>query len=114
MSTGPPRTLVIVERAHRGALEEQYADVLWLVRTLHRLSPMSLLLRGAAAVYAVDRPAPSRDTMLSLSDNNSLFVAASSLADLGLSGRPLLPGVRVLSDREVAAQWTTHDRIWFL
>ena len=115
MTSGSPRTLVIVERAHRGALEEQFADVLWLVRTLRRLSPLTLLLRGTAAVYAVDRPAAHRETMLSLAgQGGALFVAASSLIELGLTDQPLLPAVRALSDREVTAEWVSHDRIWFL
>jgi hypothetical protein len=125
----PARTLVIIERAHRGTLEEQYAHVLWLVRTLRRLSALTLLLQGTAAVYALDRPADearpaeracgltddTRATMLSLAEEGTgLLVAATSLRELGLGECPLLPGVRALSDREVAAQWAAHDRIWFL
>ena len=113
------RILVVVERAHRGTLEEQYAHVLWLVRTLRRLSALTLLLRGTAAVYAIDRvPDPHDDyrtTMLSLArQDTELLVSVTSLGELGLGECPLLPGVQALSDREVIAQWAAHDRIWFL
>lgn len=120
-----PTTLVIVERAHRGTLEQQYAHVVWLVRTLRRQSPMTLLLRGRACVYALDlapagpagwgTPPDYRDSLRSLADEGGeLLVCAASLDELRLAGHPLVPGVRRVSDDEITALWVAHDRVWFL
>jgi hypothetical protein len=122
-------TLVIVERAHRGTLEQQYAHVLWLVRALCRQAPITLLLRGRAAVYALDL-APARapgpagwwgclpDYQASLrsltNDGSELLVSTGSLDELRLGDHPLLPGVVPVSDDEMAALWVAHDRIWYL
>jgi hypothetical protein len=124
------RTLAIVERAHRGAVEQQYAHVLWLAHGLHRQSPMNVLLRGLAAVYAVDAAAPPplvlgggswgtppdyRAALARLlADDARVLVSASSLARLGLDGSPLCPGVVALPDGALAAFIAQHRRIWFL
>ncbi len=123
-------TLIIVERSHRGAVEQQYAHVLWLVRTLRRQAPVALLLRGPAAVYALDAEAPPapriadriwgvaadyREALLRLAEDGAeVLVAASSLDQLGLRGRPLVPGVYPVSEADIVARWTAYERIWFL
>jgi hypothetical protein len=124
------RTLAIVERAHRGALEQQYAHVLWLAHALHRQSPMTVLLRGTAAVYALVTapPPPLRvggrpwgvrpDYTAALerlsADGARVLVCATSLADLGLADRPLHPVVRPLPAARLATFVATHRRVWFL
>lgn len=124
------RTLAIVERAHRGTVEQQYAHVLWLVHALHRQSPMTVLLRGPAAVYALDTPPPRpprlgnvawgafpdyRDALGRLrADGAIAFVCLASLHDLGLGERPLCPDVQTLTIDDITAMVIEHRRVWFL
>lgn len=122
--------LVIVERAYRGAVEQRYAHVLWLMEALHQQHPTAVLLRGPAAGYAVDAPpAPPlrlgrgevehlpdyRDTVGRLRASGvRLLVSSSSLDVLGLAGRPLLEGVEAVDDRGVVAVCAEYDHIWCL
>ncbi len=126
----PGTTLAIVERAHRGAVEQQYAHVLWLVHGLHRQSPMTLLLRGGAAVYALagappgpvvlaGRPSgvyPDYQNALARlrADGGAILVSLDSLTTLGLADRALLAGVEVVSDDQIADVAAGARRIWFL
>lgn len=124
------RTLAIIERAHRGAVEQQYAHVLWLVHGLHRQTPMVVLLRGLAAVYALEG---ADDVELSLGDTRwgdapdyvaaierlhhdgaDVVVSAATLESLGYTGRPLLAGVRSVTEEEVSRLFEAADRVWFL
>jgi hypothetical protein len=123
-------TLAIVERSHRGAVEQQYAHVLWLVHGLHRQSPMALLLRGGAVAYALDGPAPAAvsvgdepwghfpDYAAAVrrlrADGASVFVAQSSLIRLGLADRPLSPDVELATDQRIAEVAASAIGIWFL
>ena len=123
-------TLIIVERGYRGALEQQYAHVLWLARTLHRQAPVALLLRGPAAAYALDHPAPDpprlgghtwgvaadyRETLLRLVEEGAqVLVATASLARLGGGCHRLVTGVRTVTEADIVAAWPAYDRIWFL
>jgi len=122
--------LVIVERAHRGAVEQRYAHVLWLMEALHQQHPTAVLLRGPAAGYAVDAPpAPPlrlgsgevehlpdyRDTVDRLrSAGVRLLVSSSSLDVLGLVGRPLIEGVEAVDDPKIVAVCAEYDHIWYL
>jgi len=124
------RTLVVVERAFRGTVEQQFAHVLWLVHALHRQSPLTLLLRGLAACYALaGEPAgPVRlagrdwgtapDYQASIgrlvSDGAPVLVAAASLDQLGFRDRALLPGVRVATADEIVTLAETCQRWWYL
>lgn len=124
------RTLVVVERAFRGAVEQQFAHVLWLVHALHRQSPLTLLLRGLAGTYALAREpaAPvslaGRDWGLApdyqasigrlVSDGAPVLVPAASLRELGFQDRPLLPGVRAVTADEIVTLAETCQRWWYL
>ncbi|MFL6130928.1 MAG: hypothetical protein ACJ73E_17920 [Mycobacteriales bacterium] len=122
--------LVIVERAHRGAVEQRYAHVLWLMEALHQQHPTAVLLRGPAAGYAVDAPPPPplrlgsaelahlpdyRDTIGRLrSAGVRLLVSSTSLHVHGLAGRPLIEGIEPVDDHEVIAVCGEYDHIWYL
>jgi hypothetical protein len=125
------RTLLIVERAYRGAVEDQFADVLYFVHGLHRQSGgVELALRGAAAGYAVqtDRPGalrvagrllgtladPRRSVQLLLDDGVAVWTEEPDLLALGdTAPARLIPGVRCLAAHEVAARWPSYARVWF-
>ena len=122
--------LVIVERAHRGAVEQRYAHVLWLMEALHQQVPTAVLLRGHAAGYAVDAPPPPplrlgagevehlpdyRGTMDRLRGHGvRLLVSISSLDVLGLSGRPLIEGVEPVNDASMVALCGEYTHVWYL
>lgn len=122
--------LVVVERAHRGAVEQRHAHVLWLMEALHRQHPTSVLLRGAAAAYAVDTPPPAplrlgdelvehlpdyRETVGRLRGSGvRVLVSSTSLEVIGMAGRPLLDGVEPVSDDGIIAVCVDYDHIWYL
>ena len=122
--------LVIVERAYRGAVEQRYAHVLWLMEALHQQHPTAVLLRGPAAGYAVDAPPPPplrlgsgevehlpdyRDTMGRLrAAGVRLLVSSSSLDVLELADRALLKGVQPVDDEAIVAVCAYYDHIWYL
>jgi hypothetical protein len=122
--------LAIVERSHRVTLEQQYAHVLWLVHSLHRQAPMTLLLRGPAVVYAVDAPIPGplflggrpcgtipdyREAIERLcTDGGSTLACATSLERFGLSQRPLIAGIKLVTDDEITMVAAACDFIWYL
>ena len=122
--------LLIVERAYRGAVETQFADVLYFVRELSRQSGgADLALRGLAASYAVDTsfvPAiriagrtlgtltdPRQGVRDLMADGVGVWVEEPDLAALGpqAAGR-LLPGVRCLARHGLAARWPRYERVW--
>lgn len=117
------RYLAVVERGYRGAVETQFADVLYLVRELNRqLGGLDLSLRGLAATYAVTAappdpvvgvdtlPDPRASLRTLLAEGVTVSVADADLEALGLPGDvPLLPGVV-----RGAARWSDYRAVWFL
>ncbi|AGP60154.1 hypothetical protein [Streptomyces rapamycinicus] len=124
-------TLLIIERAHRGAVETQFADTLFFVRELHRQSGgLHVVLRGLAASYAVDTtyeaalriagrtldtlPDPRRLLRQLLEDGATVFVEEADLSALGARARErLLPGVRLVAGAELVSRWSDYERVWF-
>jgi len=123
---------MIVERAYRGAVESQFADVLNCLRELHRQSGgIEVALRGLAASYALRstftaamRLAGTEVDTLSdphavlsqlLRDGVPVWVERPDLDALGQSapGR-LLPGVRCLPCNGLVARWAGYERVWFM
>lgn len=123
-------TLAIIERSHRGTVEQQYAHVLWLAHGLHRQSPMIVLLRGGAALYSLK---PQWDAPLEIggvpwgdypdyrsalerlrADGAQVLVEATSLKHLGLGDAPLLPEIAAVGDDEIVRVAAESDRIWYL
>jgi hypothetical protein len=124
-------TLLIVERAHRGSVETQFADVLYSIQELNRQSGgLDLGLRGLAAGYAVTtgfepvvRVGPrtvtgpdSRATVRRLiEDGVVVWIEEPDLTALGESARGrLLPGVRCLPAHGLVTRWPEYERVWFM
>ncbi|MFJ2847508.1 hypothetical protein GTY20_37860 [Streptomyces sp. SID4946] len=124
-------TFLIVERAHRGAVEAQFSDELYFARALHRMSgSVDVLLRGPATGYAIDTgpvPAPpsAHGTALPLADpRHSLralladgapvWVEEAGLALFGASASTrLMPDVRLVARDDDGPDWSKYDRVWF-
>ncbi|MGW5642058.1 hypothetical protein ACWEV3_07450 [Saccharopolyspora sp. NPDC003752] len=124
-------TLMIIERAYRGSVESQFADVLYFVRELHRQSGgVDIELRGPAAGFAVDTefepairiagrvldslPDPRHSLRQLLDDGVGVRVEEPDLAALGPSARDrLVPGVHVVPANEPASRWPDYERVWF-
>ncbi|MEU9113899.1 hypothetical protein AB0D04_19475 [Streptomyces sp. NPDC048483] len=129
---GGKRTLAIVERAYRGALEKQFFDELYLAVELHRqLGGLDLLLRGQAVTYAVrTEPVPAlrigtrtldtlsdprRDLTVLLDAGVRVSAEESALAAYAPHGRDrLLPGVQTAADGELALRWPDYRMVCFL
>ena len=121
--------LVMIERAYRGGVEQQYAHVLWLAHGLHRQQPLAVLLRGPATAYALagiasepvevagERWGAAPDYHAAIgrlhADGARVYVSTTSLSDLGAIG-PLLPGITPLSDDEIVKLIAECDRWWCL
>lgn len=124
------RNLAIVERAGRGAIEEQYADILWLCRVLMRMRlQTSVLLRGNAVSYAVRKPEPitldiagqrmpavwqhDRSVADLLREGVPVYVSDEDCGRLAIANEDLVPGVVRTSGAGIAQLCHTHDRIWY-
>lgn len=124
------RVLAIVERGYRGTLEKQFFDELYLATELHRqLGGLDILLRGPAVTYALEAgPVPplriGNRTVDTLSDPRK---GLRSLLDLGVgvwteepalaalgSPRPVLDGIRLAGEGEMAARWGEYRMVFFL
>lgn len=123
--------LIIIERAYRGSVETQFADVLYFIRELSRqLGGIDLVLRGLAVTYAVKGsctaihlggrnvntlPDPCRSVQTLLDEGVTVFVEEPDLAALRLSdGDRLLSGVRLARVGELALRWSDYRGVWFL
>ncbi len=127
------RALGIVERAYRGSIETQFADVLYQARALHlQLGQVDVALRGLAVTYAVrTRPDAGPGSGLPPGDLGTLPDARGSLAAmleqgitvyadsqdvarLELAPEDLISGVRCEDPRQLARRWPDYDEVWFL
>jgi len=126
------RTLAIVERAYRGALEKQFFDALYMVVELHRqMGGTDILLRGNAVTYAVrDAEVPpvrlGRRTVDTLTDPRRdlrtllelgvrVLVEEADLSACGFGAGDLLgPEVSTHSAEEIAARWGDYWMVCFL
>jgi predicted peroxiredoxin len=125
------RGLIIIDRAYRGSVETQFADVLYFIRELSRqLGGLDLVLRGLAVTYAVKGicptirlagrhvhtlPDPRRSIQTLLDEGVTVFVEEPDLAALGLfNGDHLLSGVCLVSVGELALRWSDYLGVWFL
>lgn len=125
-------TLLIVERAHRGAIETQFTDVLFSIRELNRQSGgLDLALRGLAVSYAVgtdaepslrigDRvldelPAPRRSIRALIDDGVTVWVEEPDVRALGERARDrLVLGVRCIAPPESTSLWAQYEHVWFM
>ncbi|MFI9152074.1 hypothetical protein [Streptomyces sp. NPDC053367] len=126
------RRLLIIERAYRGAVETQFADVLYLARELNRQqNGTDILLRGLAVTCAAadPRPAPAvvvgrrkldtlpdpRDSVRSLLENGAtVWAEEADLALFETGPAWLQPRVRRAGPADPLPDWSTYRSVYFL
>lgn len=127
----PGGGLAIIERAHRGAVEAQFYDTLFIaVLFKNSLGRLDLLLRGMAVTYALtgahtpDLRVGARDvTTLSdpqaglrglMDEQTSVYVDEQDLAALGRTTDDLIPGVRPIAGAVLAKRWPDYAEVLYL
>jgi hypothetical protein len=131
-STPSTRSLAIVERAYRGAVETQFSDALYCAFLFHRhLGGLDVLLRGPAVSYAaaaaqapelrlgtstfstVTDPKKGLDVLLE--SGAGVWVEEPDLLAHGLAGEDsLLPGVQRVPGGAMAARWAGYRSVFYL
>lgn len=123
------RVLAIVERAYRGAIEEQYANILWLSHVLRRLrGEIDVLLRSNAVRYALqDQPRtrlvigmqvietlPHYETEVRnlLDAGVSIYVSAADCDRFQIDRERLIAGVVAVDVPCVARLFAEHTHVW--
>ncbi|KUJ66253.1 hypothetical protein ACZ90_39170 [Streptomyces albus subsp. albus] len=122
----------MIERAYRGSVETQFADVLYFVRELNRQTGgIHMALRGLAAGYAVRTdytpavrlgkrtldtlPDPRAAVAEMIAEGTTVWVEEPDLAALGASAADrLLPGVHRLPAGGLASRWPAYRQVWFM
>jgi hypothetical protein len=124
-----PRYLAIVERAYRGAVEEQYAHIIAATIAFGRIGcATDLLLRGNAVLYAIrGQPEvrltigatrvehlPRYDSAIGalLQQGASVHVYETDCQRLGIDPERLISGVAVADLGAVARLIDSHDAVW--
>ena len=124
------RNLAIIERAGRGTIEEQYADILWLCRVLMRMRlPTTVLLRGNAVYYALRKSEPvtldiagqqipavwqqDRSVAELLHEGVPVYASDEDCRRLAIRAQDLVPGVVRTDLAGIAQLCNAHDRIWY-
>ncbi|MFF7793106.1 hypothetical protein [Streptomyces sp. NPDC007991] len=128
---GRPLLAVLERPVQTGQVETSYADLLYVVRELHRqFGGVRLLLRGAAVTAAVDgtrhgppplgpalralAPSPAEGLAALLADGVTVRADLASLTRLGLAQRRLVSGVLACDAGRLAEELPAYERVWFL
>jgi len=123
------KLLQVIEQAFRTLVEEQDDTILWLSQSIQKAgADMKVLLVGNCAYYAVlkrrqpalviagwvqKEPSDIKQDLDRLQAGGvGIYVSRSDLADRGLIGIPVHPGVKVISQLEVAALYEEADLVW--
>jgi hypothetical protein len=123
------RVLQIIESAYRATLEEQDDTVLWFTRALRTAGAAAdVLLCGTAVSYVVRRqdaagfrvgawsqrhpPAIDREIEQLLESGARVAVLTEDLAERGIDGEVMIPGIERLSRKSLGGLLGQYDRVW--
>ncbi|MCH7605724.1 MAG: hypothetical protein IH962_01085 [Chloroflexi bacterium] len=123
------KILSIVERAYHGTIEEQDDTILWVSHMFKNAgADISILLRGNAVNYAVMGqdasglsfgavkmevpPTLDKDVAALVAAQIPTYVVQEDLDDRGIRREELADGLKIISRREVADLYDSHDSIW--
>jgi hypothetical protein len=127
--------LAVIERAYRGAVEVQYADLLYLCRGLRsQLGGLDLVLRGSAVTYAL-AAGPGDALRLSRADmagatghlpdpraaiteliaaGSQVWADQADLAQIGATAGQVKAGVLVEDTDRLSLHWHEYREVWYL
>ncbi len=123
------KILSVVERAYHGTIEEQDDTILWLSHMIKNAgTDISILLRGNAVNYGVmgqdasglrfgdvkmEVP-PTLDTDVAnlVAAQVPTYIVSEDLEDRGIQRTELADGLKVISRKELADLFDSHDSIW--
>ena len=123
------KILSVVERAYHGTIEEQDDTILWLSHMIKNAgTDISVLLRGNAVNYGVmgqdasglsfghvkmEVP-PTLDTDVAnlVAAQVPTYIVSEDLEDRGIQRTELADGLNVISRKELADLFDSHDSIW--
>jgi hypothetical protein len=121
------KSLNIVESAYRAVMEEQDDTILWLLAAMQGAGGAhTVVLRGNAVNYAVagqgvpglaigewkQTQAPRMDRDVSdLIENRKIpvYIVEEDLAERGIAGNELVPGVKLISRRALPALFAEYE-----
>lgn len=123
------KILSVAERAYHGTIEEQDDTILWMTHILKKNgADISLLLRGNAVNYAVVGqdasglsfgemkmevgPKLDRDLAEIIKAGIPTYVVREDLEDRGIKQQEIAKGAKLVSRRELANLFDSHDNIW--
>lgn len=125
-----PYFLVCIDQSNRGIIEEQYANIIWITDSIHRLGcNITLVLSGSAVMFAFK---PNQPLRLSIAEEildsfaeygHSLTTAISSgvrvciLEDsinlLNVSKSSLIDKIETLTINQLAQEVILADKCWY-
>jgi hypothetical protein len=123
------KTLNIVESAYRAVMEEQDDTILWLLAAMQGAGGAhTVVLRGNAVNYAIagqgapgltigewkQTQAPKMDRdVVDLIENRKMpvYVVEEDLAERGIAGDELVPGVKLVSRGALPALFAEYDLV---
>ena len=123
------RALNIVETAYRATLEEQDDTIIWLTHAmLGAGAELGVLLRGNAVNYGVrtqdasglrfgavaqtQAPQLAEDVVKLIDRGVTVYVVEEDLAERGIESVDLIPGLKPIARRGVAALLGEFDQVW--
>ena len=123
------KILSIVERAYHGTVEEQDDTILWLSHMIKNAgADISVLLRGNAVNYGVMGqdatglrfgsveleipPTLDRDVINLIAADVPTYAVQEDLDDRGIRREELAEGLRLISRKDLADLFDSHDAIW--
>jgi hypothetical protein len=125
----PKTILQVVRGAYRATLEEQDDTVLWLTQAMKGAgADLTVVLAENAVSYAVaaqdasglafgerrqTQPPRIADDLTRITGKGiTVYYVQEDAADRGIEAGELIPSVKALPRREVAALATKHDQVW--
>ncbi len=121
--------LAIVERAYHGTIEEQDDTILWFSAAVKNAGAnLAVLLRGNAVSYALQGqdasgltiggvplkvpPTIDKDVKELIGKGVPVYAVDEDLKRRGIAKADLVPGVKVIPQKETIGLWERYDSIW--
>jgi hypothetical protein len=124
------KVLNVISSAYRATLEEQDDTVVWFSHHLKGAGcDLTVLLLGNAVNYGVkgqdasgltlggvkqtQPPRPDQDLSALLGKGVEVYVVADDVAERGLEGTDLIPGLKTVPRAGLPKLFDRHERVWY-